>query len=153
MTKLRVHLSEEEMRTLTVLFEKGTYSTRTLTRARILLQRNKGFKYSDIESNLHVSNKLIYTICHRYCTKGLKSALEEEKRPGQPIKITPIIEAKVTALTCEDPPQGYDHWSSRLLKKELSCRFQIEISEVSIRRIWETHKLKPWKKKCGVSQK
>jgi transposase len=146
-------LPDNEIQEINHILEKGTHSARVITRGRILLQRYQKFSYTQIALNLGISNKLIYTVCERYCQHGLEYALTEQKRTGKPKIITPFVEAKVTALTCTDPPIGRDHWSSAVLKKELFKQFQIQISETSIKRIWRAHKLKPWKKKCGASLK
>jgi transposase len=49
-----------------------------------------------------------------YKEKGLK-VLEDEPRSGRPIQIDGEQRAKVTALACSEPPEGYARWSLRLL--------------------------------------
>jgi transposase len=49
-----------------------------------------------------------------YKQKGLK-VLADEPRSGRPLQIDGEQRAKITALACSDPPEGYARWSLRLL--------------------------------------
>ena len=50
----------------------------------------------------------------QYREKGLKM-LEDQPRPGRSIKISGEQRAKITALACSKPPEGYARWHLRLL--------------------------------------
>jgi hypothetical protein len=55
----------------------------------------------------------------RYLEGGLEAALYDKPRPGARPKITGDVEAHLVALTCSDPPEGYSHWTLRLLADQL----------------------------------
>jgi len=44
--------------------------------------------------------------------------LEAKPRSGRPVEIDGIARAKITALACSDPPEGYGQWSLRLLAEK-----------------------------------
>lgn len=150
--KYRIQLSTEEIDQLTHIVKVGQNKARTITRAWILLKSHENLKYCEIIKELHVTNHLIFNIRKRYCEEGLEASLHEKPRSGQPRKITPDIEAKVTALACETPPQGRCAWTISLLQSELENRFKISVGWTSVQRTLHLHELKPWKKKCGVSR-
>jgi len=60
--------------------------------------------------------------------------LEDQPRPGRPIQITGDQRAKVTALACSEPPEGYARCNLRLLAGkavELGYCEQISHTEVA----------------------
>jgi putative transposase len=54
------------------------------------------------------------TWAKKYKTSGLEF-LNDKQRPGRPKVIDGLQRAKITALACSDPPEGYERWSLRLL--------------------------------------
>ena len=51
----------------------------------------------------------------RYKSQGLTAALYDAPRSGAPVKITPKVEAHVTALVCSEQPEGQVRWTLELL--------------------------------------
>jgi hypothetical protein len=45
--------------------------------------------------------------------------LTDQPRSGRPLEIDGAQRAKVTALACSDPPEGYARWSLRLLAEKV----------------------------------
>jgi transposase len=66
-----------------------------------------------------VSQGTIYNLKERYFGAGLDRALYEKPRTGAKPKIDGEVEAHLIALTCSDPPEGYDRWTLRLLADKL----------------------------------
>ena len=132
------------------MVKTGNAGARTIIRAQILLKSYEGYTYDEIMGHLNVSRNLILKVRRRYHEEGLDSCLREKPRSGQPKKMTPDIEAKITALACETPPEGRNFWSIELLQSELKRRFSVIIGWSSIQRFLKSHALKPWKKKCGA---
>lgn len=56
----------------------------------------------------------VSTWAKKYQDSGL-DVLTDKPRAGRPTVIDGLQRAKITALACSDPPQGYDKWSLRLL--------------------------------------
>lgn len=68
----------------------------------------------------------------KYKESGLEF-LTDKPRPGRPIEIDGLQRAKITALACSDPPEGYARWSLRMLADkavELECVDAISYGEV-----------------------
>ena len=51
----------------------------------------------------------------RYKTERASGAIAEKTRFGRPPKLSPEERARITALACSTPPEGYARWSLRLL--------------------------------------
>jgi transposase len=69
----------------------------------------------------------------KYTNSGL-SFLHDQPRPGRPIVIDGEQRAKITALACEETPEGYSHWSLRVLADkvvELGICEQISFKQVN----------------------
>jgi transposase len=146
--KYPVNLSDEERKQLLALIKKGIHPTRKITRARILLLADEKRPYKNIANYLHCSYPTVTNICRRYCTQGLKTAVNEKPRSGAPRKLDGRFEAKVTALACSEPPEGYARWTLRLLADRLvELGFTESISHAQVGHILEINDLKPWQHK------
>ena len=122
--KYQVQLSEKQRKQLKRLSRRGKVSTRTLSRARILLladeNRPKGKKTdAEIHEILDVSQSTIVRVRRQFVTDGLSVALEEKPRCGRPVKFSGTHRAQVTALACSNPPEGRNKWSLRLIADQL----------------------------------
>jgi transposase len=148
-----VALSDDQEASLRKLTTSGKNSARTFKRAMILLASDEGKTYTEIMEMLNVSRTMVRNTRKNFFLGGLDSALHEKPRPGQPVKITSEIEAKLTALACEDPPEGRESWTITLLQEQMIDRFSVKIGWGSIQRKLSDNSLKPWKKRCGASRK
>jgi putative transposase len=54
------------------------------------------------------------TWAKKYKNAGLAFLIDNPK-PGRPPLIDGLQRAKITALACSQPPEGYEKWSLRLL--------------------------------------
>jgi len=100
----------------------GNLSLRKYNRINILLLLNKGKKNAEIEDFLGVDRVTIWRTKKRYLEEGIEKALEEEERPGQPVKYTTDHEAELAALACSPSPDGRKRWTIRLLTKEIKSK-------------------------------
>ena len=98
---------------------KGNLSARKFNRINILLLVDKGKKNSEIEDFLGVDRITIWRTKNRYTEQGIEVALEEDARPGQPVKYSTDHEAELAALACGPCPAGRTRWTIRLLTKTL----------------------------------
>lgn len=120
--------------------EKFKYSERRsgreYDRANVLLLLNKGKRDNEIEDFLGVDRITIWRIRKTYLEEGVKQALQEKPRSGQPRKYNAKQEAEVIATACSDPPEGRIRWTLELLTKELRPKEGLEtINRESIRLI------------------
>ncbi len=153
MKKYVVHLTSEECDKLEKICSCGMHKSREIRRATILLKSDKGLVDEKIAEDTGCSRWTVERIRKRYCMEGLESALSDKPRPGQPQKIDAHFEAEVVSLVCSDPPEGYKRWTIELLKQESDKRCSKSLSKGSIQTVLKRNKLKPWKKRCGVSRK
>lgn len=132
-----INLSQEERQELEKLIHGGHSPARVQTRARILLllDRSQGEKRrnKDVAEAVLCSTSTVIGIKQRYVTEGVQAALSEKPRPGQRPKITGDIEAQLVLLACSEAPEGYDHWTLRLLADQLVQLTTLEsISHVAV---------------------
>ena len=140
--KYVIELSEADRAMLSDIVSKGTSSARTILRANILLASDKnGKRYmtvAEIAEVYHTTPTTVQNVRTSYCEKGLDATISRKKRetPPIPAKITGDVEARVIALACGNPPEGYSKWTLRLLaNRTVELGYIDEISYVSIYRI------------------
>jgi len=110
-----IKLPKNELSSLTTIIKRGTTRARTQTRARILDLLHRGQHPQAISAVLHVSLQTIFNVKRRYLSEGFEAALFDKARAGRPVRIDGTQRAKITALACSAPPEGYARWSLRLL--------------------------------------
>lgn len=137
-----VRLEEVEREKLTSYLRRGKSSSRSLTRARILLLADEGRSDEEISDVLKVSKSTVSRIRKRYSKDGMDSALHEKSRIGAPTKIDGRIEAQLTLLACSEPPDGRSRWTVRLLADKLVEMEAVDsISHMTVQRLLKKMKL------------
>ena len=130
-----INLSEEERLTLREMTHKGEIKARQMKRAMILLKANDGLSDPQIMSALNVSRPCVERIRKRFVLGGMEKALNEDPRPGQRRKLDGRAEATLVATACSQVPEGYEHWTLRLLAgKMVELEVVESISYETIRR-------------------
>ncbi|MEM6843634.1 MAG: helix-turn-helix domain-containing protein [Bacteroidota bacterium] len=56
----------------------------------------------------------------KYKSDGL-TFLDDQPCPGRPVGLSVEDRAKITAIVCSTPPDGYVRWSLRLLADEVAA--------------------------------
>jgi putative transposase len=149
MSKRRIiNLSQEERQELEKLIRSGYCAARVQTRARILLlldrSQSEQRRDKEVAAAVMCSVGTVVGIKRRYVEEGLSAALAEKPRPGQRPKITGDIEAQLVLLACSEAPEGYDHWTLRLLADQLVQLTELEsISHVAVGDRLKKMKLSP----------
>lgn len=147
--KYKVTLSLSEENELKQLLSKGKHSARLLKRAQILLMSSKQtYEDQEIAHLVGTSTSTIYRTKRHFVEYGLKEALEEKSRPGQPRKLDGNQEALLVAIACSEPPKGRCRWTLTLLSEQLIALTDLEtISLETLRERLKENELKPWQKK------
>ena len=114
MKKQHIQLTQADREYLETLISKGQLAAKAYRRALGLLELDRGKTYTAVSKTLQVSIPTLSKWAAQYTTKGLK-VLSDERRSGRPIQIDGEQRAKITALACSEPPEGYARWSLRLL--------------------------------------
>ena len=128
-----IDLTHEERERLLAFISKGKAPARALLKARILLKADagapgEGWTDGRIAEALETNITMIERVRARFVTEGLEAALARKKRQTPPIE--PIFDgeaqAELIALACSEPPEGYAHWSIRLLAEKAVERKIVE---------------------------
>jgi transposase len=114
-----VTLAPKQVKFLKEFKQQDKRSLREINRAHILLLLHKGKEALDIAEFLDVGRNTVSRIKQKFLQRGIPAALEEESRPGQPIKYTTMRQSEVIALTCSNAPSGRTRWTLELLKEKL----------------------------------
>lgn len=114
MKKQHVKLTEPDRQYLEALMGKGQHSAKLYKRAVALLALDRGETYGHVAETVGVTHQVVSTWAKKYREIGLR-CLEDQPRSGRPIEIDGLARARITALACSEPPEGYGQWSLRLL--------------------------------------
>lgn len=118
MKKQHVQLTPIDREYLETLISKGQLSARVYRRAIGLLELDRGQTYTALTKILKVTIPTISNWAAQYAVQGLK-ALHDQPRKGRPVEIDGNQRAKITALACSEPPEGYERWNLRLLANKV----------------------------------
>ena len=114
MKKQHVQLSPADREYLETLTRQGEQTAKLYRRALALLELDRGKTYTEVSKTLQVTSVTLSGWAAKYLENGL-GVLQDQPRSGRPIEIDGKQRAKITALACSTPPEGYAQWSLRLL--------------------------------------
>lgn len=143
MVKYRVTLTQEEREELSQITSKGSHKSQKILNALILLNCDVG-EYQEnkltnekISKVLNISTKKIDRVKKRFVEEGLEIALNGHK--GTRVyekKVDGEVEARLIALCCSEPPEGFARWSLRMLAdKAVELEYVDSISHETVRRL------------------
>lgn len=118
MKKQHVTLSESDKQYLLDLLHQSSLTRKHFQRATALLELDKGATFLAVASLVETTHHTVSTWSKKYKENGL-DFLTDKKRSGRPPEITGLQRAKITALACSRPPEGYKRWTLRLLSDKL----------------------------------
>ncbi|MBA1341826.1 MAG: hypothetical protein C5S40_06750 [ANME-2 cluster archaeon] len=126
MMKYIVTLSKEEHESLATLASKGKHKSQKILNALILLGCDEGdyqtkrLTNEEIAQVLNISMRKIDRVKKRFVIEGLDVALNGRKGSRIYAKKTDgDFEARLVALSCSEPPEGFARWSLRLLADQV----------------------------------
>lgn len=151
MKKYIVRLSSKERETLAKLTTSGKMPARVFTRARILLKADQGDDgpaWSDekISEALDVTVQTIERVRKQLVEEGFDAVLSRRKYTQKVSrkKIDGDVEARLIAITCNNPPEGRAKWTLRLLADTIvELGYVNSISHEAIRQTLKKTKLSP----------
>ena len=124
--KFVVKLSGEEHAQLIELISKGKTGAKTVLKARILLKADQGeagegWADEKICEALDTNVSMVSRVRETFVIQGFDAVLTRKQRETPPI--APIFDgerqAQLIALACSEPPEGYAHWTIRLLAEHV----------------------------------
>lgn len=133
MKKNSIVLTAEQRRELEELISSGEAKARKLQRAHILLKADCGpagprWSNREIHEAFDCSESTVCRARHDFTEGGLDLALNRRPQPERPEKrkLDGEQEAHLVAVACQQPPDGYESWTFRLLAEKL---VELEIVE------------------------
>lgn len=135
MKKQHVQLTPEHREHLKTITAQGKVSGRIYKRALALLELDRGKTYTEVAQTVNLGRYPLSTLADKYKSEGLE-CLKDKPRSGRPAEISGKEMAKITALACSEPPEGYSQWSLRLLaEKVVQLEYVEQISHTEVGRI------------------
>src|SRR5258708_28362234 len=99
-----IHLSEDERTHLHVFVRRGKANARTLTRARILLKCDEGWRNDEIMEALDVSDQTIRNVRQRFGIGGVEAVLTDKRQERRRQALSDEQAAHLIAITCSKVP-------------------------------------------------
>ena len=135
-SKYRVKLTQRERAYLDEVGHKGKSSARKVKRALALLKADEGISDPKIADALSISLSTVARLRKRFVVEGMDRALNERPRRGRSRKLNGRQEAHLVAVACSEAPEGYTHWTLRLLAgKVVELGYSESISPETVRQI------------------
>lgn len=128
-----VVLSADEREWLTRVVRTGAHPAQEVRRSRILLELDENHGRPalrrEIAGRVGVSTQTIINVVRAYaaCDGDVGLTIRRKERLTPPVepKVTGEVEARLIALACSTPPEGYSRWSLRLLEKHVALALDI----------------------------
>jgi hypothetical protein len=125
--KRPVTLAAADREELVRITTTGVHPASMIMRARVLLALDTSVGVVDpkevIAARLGVSGETLRLVAKRFAETGgdVHATIARKKRdlPPVPSPVTGEVEARLIALACSQPPEGYARWSLRLLEKHV----------------------------------
>jgi hypothetical protein len=123
-----VALSVGERELLARVVRTGSHPAQEVRRSRILLELDENHGQPDtqevIAARVGVAKDTVRKVAKAYVEHDgdVQATIRRTKRLTPPVepRVTGEVEARVIALACTAPPQGYARWSLRLLEKHVA---------------------------------
>jgi Homeodomain-like domain len=132
-TKSRpVALDPVDREMLTRLVRTGSHPAQQVRRARILLELDENHPGRDgpvptqevvaQRAGVHVDTVVKTSKAYADRDGNVEDTIRRKKRltPPVPAVVTGEVEARLIALACSQPPEGYTRWSLRLLERQVA---------------------------------
>ncbi len=122
--KYVIHLTIEERSQLEKLVKTGKVAAYKRLHAQILLKADVGDKapgWTDVKiaNCFNITIRTVERVRQRLVEEGFESALNRTRQKCRFHIMDGEIEAHLIAITCSDLPEGYGHWTLRLLAEKM----------------------------------
>lgn len=122
------------------IVNKGKNPAYKIKHAHILLNAESGITDNDNADRCRCHINTVANVRQRFVEEGIEAALERNKREIPPIKpkLDGEKEARLIAIACSQPPEGYCRWTMQMLADKI---VEMNIVEsVSDSTVWRTLK-------------
>lgn len=139
MTLYRLHLTPEERLILESWIKKGKHSTKKVQQAQILLNSDENVERKSstiLKDILGISVKTIERVRRQFCEEGMEIFILKPRKTRSDKKIDGRVEAHLTTLLCQSPPNDKPKWELKMLSDRLIELNVVEhISVTMVRRV------------------
>jgi transposase len=139
MTVYRLHLTPEERLILESWIKKGKHSTKKVQQAQILLNSDENVERKSstiLKDILGISVKTIERVRRQFCEEGMEIFILKPRKTRSDKKIDGRVEAHLTTLLCQSPPNDKPKWALKMLSDRLIELNVVEhISVTMVRRV------------------
>jgi transposase len=122
MTVYRLYLTPAERLTLESWVKKGKHITKKVQYAQILLNSDENIERKSstlLKSIIGVSIKTIERVRRQFCEEGMEMFTIKPRKTRSDKKIDGRVEAHLTALLCQSPPNDKPKWELKMLSDKL----------------------------------
>ncbi|MBK5188141.1 MAG: IS630 family transposase [Gemmatimonadaceae bacterium] len=130
-------LSPDEDATLETWGRSRSLPLRQIQRAQIIQLAATGVESQEIARTLGVSRPTVQLWRQRFLALRLDGLTKDAPRPGRIPRISDRRVRAIVDATLHTKPKHATHWSTRSMAEAKG------VSEATVRRIWQRHKLKP----------
>jgi transposase len=148
--KYMVTLTEEERKFLRGILNKGKQNAQKRKRAQALLLADDKITDEEIAERAGMHRRGIENLRQRFVEEGFEVTLEGKPKGHRSRIIQGADEARLIALTCSKKPDGYDHWTLRLLSDTFVTLDNKKVSYEAIRQTLKKTLLNHGKSESGV---
>jgi transcriptional antiterminator len=137
-----VCFSKQERSTLEKIVNSGKSTAKEVLRANILLNSDTfdgriPVKTRELATLLNTSPTTVQNVRKEYSESGVEETIRRKKRESPPVqpKADGEFEARLIALACQQPPEGYAKWNLKMLAdKSVELGYIDSVSRMTISR-------------------
>jgi len=138
-----IFIEGQERSMLEKIVSSGKSSAKEVLRANILLNSDSSngripVRSRELAALLNTSTTTIQNVRRTYFNTNMDETIKRKKRetPPVPPKVDGEFEARLIALACQQPPEGYAKWNLRLLAdKSIELGYIEAVSHMTISRV------------------
>ncbi|HEU5384188.1 MAG TPA: helix-turn-helix domain-containing protein [Ktedonobacteraceae bacterium] len=158
MKKHIICLSPEQRQALQHIIKAGTAPARHILHAQILLKvdaspAGPNWSNKQIQEAFGAVESTVWRVRTRFLTEGLPAAVIRRAQPERPEKRKRAgkQEAHLIALACQNPPEGREHWTLRMLADKLvELEIVSSVSHETVRATLKKTNSSPGKNRNGA---
>jgi hypothetical protein len=156
MVRYKITLTVQEREVLETIIAKGKHTSMQFRNACILLNSDEGevgakWTNEQIAGFLRITSKTVERLKQRFIEDGFEACMDRKPYPEvKDVKTDGDFEAHLVALSCSKAPEGYAHWSLRMLAdKMVELNYVDAVSYETVRRVLKKTKLSRGVSKVG----
>jgi transposase len=116
----KLECSAEDRASLVILTKSRTVEARAVERAWIILASLEGKQIQQVARELNISVPTVSKWRQRFSLWGLRG-LQDQSRPGKPVRYDTAFRNRVLATLEEPPPPGMSHWDGPAVAEKLDA--------------------------------